>query len=425
MRAEILSVGTEILVGSILNTNARYLAQKLAENALDVYHQTTVGDNVDRVIEALELAASRSGLLITTGGLGPTEDDITMKSVGIFLRQPLVFHADTYQRMQKRIRTARLKSNPMARRQCFVPKNSLVFINDRGTAPGVLCRFFRNGTPKYLIVLPGPPRELEPMFEKYALPAFFKEAGIKKEHFVVRSVKITGLSEVQVAQKVPLLLRAKPPVTTGIYAKTGGLVELRIMSKFSSIQKAGREADRVETVIRKKLGTAVFGTNSDTLSSAAGDLLRKNKMTLSLAESCTGGLLSSLITDIPGSSDYYLGGIIAYRNDVKERELGAPKETLRKKGAVSPEIALILATQVRKKFSSDLGIGITGIAGPAGGSSKKPVGLVYMALADKKGSRVHQFLFRGNRQEIKSRAAHKALDLLRLKLLALGRPKKR
>ncbi len=417
MRAEVLSIGTEILIGSITNTNSRYLAEKLAENAIDSYFQVTVGDNVSRLVESFETAARRSDIIITSGGLGPTEDDVTLEALLHFLKRPAIRHQPTYRYLQKRLRLAQYKMSKMIERQCLVPQGSVVFQNKNGAAPGILSKVERKGKTVWVLVLPGPPREMEPMFENQALPELLRRAKIKREHFVVRSLKIAGLTETQVAERVPALLKLKPPLTVGIYARPD-LVTLKIMAKASSSKKAIQMADRTEKVIRGKLKEAVFGINDETLSSVTGKILEKKKKTLAVAESCSGGLLGSLITDTPGSSAYFLGGVIAYHNKVKMRELGVAETLLKKYGAVSEPVAEAMARGIREKLGSDFGIGITGIAGPDGGTMKKPVGLVYIALASKNKILVKKHILRGNRHEIKTRAAHRALNLLRLLLLS-------
>ena len=412
MRAEVISIGTELLIGSITNTNARFISGRLAQNAIDVYHQVTVGDNVGRLVETLETAARRADIVITSGGLGPTEDDVTLESLLKFLNVPSVFHAPTRNHIRSRLKAAHLRLTPMALRQCQVPKGSLVFKNLNGAAPGLLCRAIRDRNSKWILVLPGPPRELEPMFDRAALPALLSHAKIKREHFLVRSLKIAGLTETQVAERVSLLLKSKPPLTVGIYAKPG-LVTLKVMAKSASGRAAASMVAKIEKEIRRRLGAAVFGVDDETLSSVVGNLLKKNRKTLAVAESCTGGLLGSLITDTPGSSDYFIGGILAYYNRVKINDLSVDPEILKKHGAVSVQTAKAMALGTMKKLGSDFGIGITGIAGPDGVSKKKPVGLVYIAVMDKKRTVAKEFVFRGTRQEIKSRAAHTALNLLR------------
>ncbi len=416
MKAEIISVGTEILLGGILNTNSRYLSQKLAENAVDVYHHTTAGDNVRRLAETFDAAAKRADLIIASGGLGPTADDVTAEALASFLKIPLVFDKQTHTFVRHQLQKRGFKMSELIAKQCNVPKDAILFQNDQGTAPGIFVSVMRGGTKKYFLLLPGPPRELEPLFEKKVLPFLLKKLNLKKECFLARSVKIAGLPESSVAEKINTLLNLKPPVTVGIYAKPGQ-VELKIMAKFTSRQQAEKEVTRVEKIIRKKLGRYVYGVGEETLASAVGKLLRQKKMTLSAAESCTGGLFSSLITDVPGSSDYFLGGVVAYHNKIKMSQLNIPETLLKKYGAVSPQVASQMARNVKKIFRSAIGIGITGIAGPSGGTPQKPVGLVYAAVSTPKKTILRQLNLRGSRSEIRNRAAHEVLNTLRLFLL--------
>ncbi len=413
MRAEIISIGTELLLGSILNTNARFLSQRLAENAIDVFHQATVGDNVDRIVQSFEAALKRSDIVIASGGLGPTEDDVTMQALSKVLGKPLSLHKPTYSAILNRLKIRKYRMTQLIARQCFVPPDSAVLQNINGTAPAVLCETRALHQKKWILVLPGPPRELEPLFESKALPLLLKKTGIKKEFFILRSLKIAGLVEAEVASKVTDLLKLRPPLTLGIYARPGE-VELKIMAKSKSRKTAARMVRGLEKKIRGRLGNKIFGADSETLSSVIGELLKKQKKTLSVAESCTGGLLSNLITETSGSSKYYLGGIIAYSNRIKTKELCVRESLLAKHGAVSAQVAKEMAINARTLYKSNYAIAVTGIAGPNGGSPKKPVGLVYTAIASNRGVRCFKNVFFGNRTEIKSRAAYTALDQLRL-----------
>lgn len=416
MKAEIISVGTELLVGSTLDTNSRFLSQKLAETSLDVYHRATVGDNVERIVSALELAASRSDLIITSGGLGPTEDDVTARSLARFLGRDMIYHRPTAKFIESRFKMRSLRINRLTLRQCYVPKDAVIFPNLKGTAPGILCRQRVRGRDLTVLLLPGPPRELEPMFMKDALPYLIRTLKIQKGHFVTRAVRIAGLLETQVARRVGPLLKMRPPTTVGIYAKPGE-VELKIMAKAASASIAVKAADRIERLIRKKFGRHVYGTDSDTLAGAVGALLNRRHANLATAESCTGGLISHMITQVPGSSKYFLGGVLAYDNGVKTGLLAVSENTLSLKGAVSPEVARQMAAGARRKFKADYAIASTGIAGPGGGTRHKPVGRVYIAIAGPKSIFVKGFIFLGTRAEVKFSAAQQALNLLRMKLL--------
>ncbi len=417
MNAEIISIGTELLIGSILNTNEQFLSKQLAELAIDVRRRTTVGDNLGRICQCLEEAFLRADLVITSGGLGPTEDDVTVQSVSRFLRPPLILHKKTRRDIFQKMRLRGLRMTRRVERQSLIPRGSQIFPNARGTAPGVFIKFFKNGQKKSLLLLPGPPGELEPLFLNHGLPVLKKSGAFpKKESFLTRSVKIAGLLEAQVAEKVPDLLKMKPPVTVGIYAKPGE-VELVIMAKAISKNAAAKKIDAIDKKIRERFREKVIGTGPETLSSALGALLLKKRLTVALAESCSGGLLSSLLTETPGSSRYFLGAVVAYDNRIKNSLLGVPKDFLKKNGAVSPEVASKLAQGVRERLLSDYGLAITGIAGPSGGTKKKPVGLVYIGLASKTRVSVKKYLFLGERSMVRRCAAEEALNLLRLEVL--------
>ncbi|MBN1526763.1 MAG: nicotinamide-nucleotide amidohydrolase family protein [Candidatus Omnitrophica bacterium] len=376
MRAEIISIGTELLLGHIVNTNAAYLARKLAETGIDLYHQMTVGDNPLRLYESLRRTLDRSDIVITTGGLGPTVDDITIRTVAKLLNRRLI------------------------------PKGVKWLRNKVGTAPGLIAE--HKG--KIIICLPGPPRELEPMFANDALPYLRKKSG--GWTLLSRAIKTTGLAESQVNAKVKDLLDIKPPTTVGIYAKLGE-VTLKVMSKAKGKKAARRDIARVEKTVVSRLKNNIFGYDDQTLEEAVGKALRKKKRTIAVAESCTGGLVSSRITNVSGSSDYFLMGTVTYANKAKEKILGVPKEALKKRGAVSKEVAAMMAKGVRKLAGAYIGIGITGIAGPTGGTAKKPVGLVYIALVTDKKRIVRECRFRGSRKEIKFQASQVALDMIR------------
>ncbi len=417
MNAEIIAIGTEILIGSIVNTNAQYLSQKLASHAIDVYHHTTVGDNIARLVSALENAAMRADILITCGGLGPTEDDITAKAAAIFLKQDLVYHKPTHRAIEAKLEKAGKKISPLMQNQCWVPSNSqIIFQNDHGTAPGILSTTIYNDKRIWLLCLPGPPRELKPLFETKALPYLIDHLKIKKQFFKVRTLKIMG-SETSVAEKVGDLMKLKPPVTLGIYAKPS-LVELKIMSKDSSESKTVAHVNRIEKIIRKRLGKSIFGIDQETLGDAVGKILAKQKKSLSLAESCTGGLIGHEITQSPGASNYFKGSVVAYANCIKTQLLLVPSKMIERYGAVSPQVAESMAQNIRTSFGTDFGLGITGIAGPTGGTRSKPVGLVYIAISDVRKTQVYKNIFMGTRSDVKHRAALAALEYLRLTLLS-------
>ncbi len=381
MTAEIISIGTELLLGHIVNTNTAFLSRKLAEAGIDVYNTSVIGDNPKRLTDSLNLAARRSDVIITTGGLGPTVDDITLETVN-----------------------------------ALAPKNTKWIKNRIGTAPGLMADW----KDKVIICLPGPPRELEPMFVNNIIP-FLSSAPLRVRYAVdnsgswtikSRTIKITGLPESVVNNKVLGLLKLKPPTTVGIYAKLGQ-VELKIMSKAGSEKETSYRISAIEKKIRSRLEDYVFGCDDETLEDAVAKTLLKKRLTIAVAESCTGGLISNRLTNVSGSSKYFIMGLVAYSNTIKENALGVSREALQKHGAVSKEVALEMAKRIKLLAGTDIGVGITGIAGPGGSTKSKPVGLVYISIVMKTKRIVRELRFKGSREEIKFQASQVALDMLR------------
>ncbi|MDD5428025.1 MAG: competence/damage-inducible protein A [Candidatus Omnitrophica bacterium] len=407
MTAEIISIGTELLLGHIINTNTAFLSQKLAEAGIDVYHTSVVGDNPKRLVESLKQALARADIIITTGGLGPTVDDITIETIAKFFGRKLVRNKMVVKCLRDYFKLRGTKILSATMRQAYTPEGVKCIRNNVGTAPGLLI----DHNKKLVVCLPGPPRELNPMFENAILPRLRK---MSKAAWVIKSrtIKISGGAESQVNKAVKKLLELKPPTTVGIYAKLGH-VELRIMTKAKNEKLAQAAIDRIEKKVRAKLGGYIFGADDETLEGAVAGLLAGKKMTIAAAESCTGGLLSDRLTNISGSSRYFVMGLVAYSNSVKENVLGVSKYTLRDHGAVSEEVALEMAKRIRSLGGTDIGIGITGIAGPKGGTKKKPVGLVYIALVLPRKKVVKEFRFKGSRDEIKFLSTQVALDLIR------------
>ncbi len=421
MRAEIICIGTELLLGHIINTNAAYISQGLASIGIDVYHQITVGDNPRRLIDAIKQAAYRSDIVITSGGLGPTVDDITMSTLAAILGRDLVLDKSVLKEVKSYFRSRHLKFPRESIRQAYIPEGVICVKNKIGSAPGLIADY--EGT--VIICLPGPPREIEPMFDEGIIPYLKKKLGATS---VIRSrtINIAGQAESRIDGMVRDLLNLKPPTTVGIYAKPGQ-VELKIMSKASSARQADRQIARIERKINARLKDSIFGYDNDTLESVVGDILRKSGKNIAIAESCTGGLISHRITNVSGSSDYFLMGMVAYSNTIKERVLCVSAKSLKTYGAVSGQVALEMAHGIRTLANSDIGLAITGIAGPAGGKRSKPVGLVYIALAQqnkdnlktenrKSKTTVKEFRFCGSREHIKWQSSQAALELVRRSL---------
>ncbi len=410
MIAEIISIGTELLLGHIVNTNTAFLSQKLAEIGIDVYHSSVVGDNPQRLTDSLNLALRRADVVITTGGLGPTVDDITIETIAKFTGKKLVLNRMVLKDLEGYFKLRRIKIPAATMRQAYTPEGVRCVRNKVGTAPGLLIDW-KN---KVIICLPGPPRELEPIFTNDILPLLKNKS---KSSCIIKSriIKIAGLPESVVNKMVKGLLELKPPLTVGIYAKLGQ-VELKIMSKAGDEKTAAAAIGRIEKKIRSKLNDSIFGCDDETLEGAVGKILTERKLTIAVAESCTGGLLCNRLTDVNGSSKYMIMGLVAYSNTAKENVLGVSKETLKNYGAVSREVALEMAQRIKLLGGTDIAVGITGIAGPAGGTKSKPVGLVYVAIAADKKKVVKEFRFKGSREEIKLQASQAVLDLVRKSL---------
>lgn len=437
MKAEIIAIGNELIAGDLINTNILYLSQKLTEAGIEITWHTDVPDNPSQIQEIIKTAAGRSDIIITTGGLGPTGDDITVENIAKALGRKLIFDQLVKKRIEAHFKKRNLRCPKINFRQAYVPQGAKCLPNNLGTAPGLIieinksCHFCK--TPdlslrqtrehskkmpdknRFLIALPGPPKELKSLVEETVLP--FLKSKIAIRNFIVsRVIKITGSPESKVAEKINDFLKLTGDVTVGSYPRTHQL-DLKITAKASSLKQAAQKIGRIHNIFKKRLGSIIFGTGTDTIESVVGKLLAKNKKTLSVAESCTGGLLSSRITDCPESSTYFMGGITAYSYNEKIRLLNVKKETLEKYGAVSSPVVKSMAQNMRKSANTDYALAVTGIAGPGGATTTKPVGLVYISLADKEQCQIEKFLFSGTRDMIKLRATQAALDMLRKRLL--------
>lgn len=418
MNAEIVCIGTELLLGHIVNTNTSFLSQKLAEAGIDVYHHIAVGDNHSRLAAAFRQALSRADIVVTSGGLGPTVDDITTETLASFIGQKLVLNKTILGDVKEYFRSKKVKFPKESIRQAYIPQGVKWIRNKVGTAPGIIAEY----KGKVIICLPGPPREIEPMFTKDIIPYLKRKHISGRAHLSVpyygpwtlktRTIKTTGLAESQVDGKVRDLLNLKPPTTVGIYAKLGQ-ADLKIMSKARSDRQANIAISKVEKKIRSRLKDYIFGCDDETLEGTVGKLLAAKKKTIAIAESCTGGLVSNRITNVSGSSKYFKMGLVTYSNETKENILGVSRDSLRKYGAVSKQVALEMAAGIKLLACVDIAVAITGIAGPTGGTKSKPVGLVYIALFTGKKQIVKEFYFKGSREEIKFQASQVVLDLVR------------
>ena len=412
MQAEVLSVGTELLLGQTVNTDTTIVAKALSMLGIDLLYAAVVGDNVKRLEKAVHDALERSDILITTGGLGPTGDDLTKETVAAAAGKALALHEPSYKRLMEYFARGGLSQNQI--KQAMLPEGCTVLQNDNGTAPGCA---FQTAAGKLVVMLPGPPSELEPMLQNYAVPylAQFQSAVIASH-----SVHVFGRGEAAVAEMIADLTENSNP-TAAPYAKEGEMF-VRVTAKAATQAEADALCAPVVEEIRRRVGSFVYSVDVDSLEALVVDALRAAGKTLATAESCTGGLLAKRITDVAGSSDVFEMGCVTYANRVKEKLLGVPHETLEAHGAVSEETARAMAEGIVRASGANIGVGITGIAGPGGGTAEKPVGLVYIALSDGKSTWVAK---RQPAGRMKSRewhrhcAASKALDMVRRYLAGL------
>lgn len=414
LRAEVVSVGTELLLGQIVDTNAAYLARVLSELGISLYRRTTVGDNMDRLLAALRQALEESDVVITIGGLGPTMDDITRDGLALALEDTLVQNDQIADRLREFFRSRGMAVLESNLRQAMVPTHGRAIENPNGTAPGLL--FEKDG--KIGIALPGPPNEFIPMVDNHVAPYLRQKTG---NVGTIRSLvlRVAGVGESAVEDKIKDLMQdANPSVAP--YAKVGE-VHLRVTARADTAEQADVLINQRAALVRERLGVAVYGENEDPLEKAVVHLLKERGQTVSTAESCTGGLVAQRITDVAGSSAVFIGGVVAYSNQVKTVLVDVPEEMLARVGAVSPDVGQALAEGARKRFGTDYGIGITGVAGPDGGTPDKPVGLVYIAVAYPGGSEVDKANFIGSRQIVRHRASQTALNMLRLRVLETGK----
>jgi nicotinamide-nucleotide amidase len=409
MRAEVISVGTELLLGQIVDTDAAHLARALSDLGIAVYRRVTVGDNHDRLLAAMREALAANDLLVTIGGLGPTQDDITRETLAEAVGDTLRYDARIAERLTEFFRSRNVEMVESNLRQAWVPTHGRALPNPNGTAPGLF--FEKDG--KIAIALPGPPGEFLPMLQNEVVPLLRARTG----GATIRSriVRVCGLGESIVEHRIRDLMTGENP-TVAPYAKTGE-VHLRVTAKADSVEAAEALIQPMVDRLVERLGAHVYGFDDEPLEQSVVRMLTEKGLTLTTAESCTGGLLAERITDVPGSSRVFLGGCITYSNALKTQLVGVPAETIEAHGAVSPQVAEAMATGVRERLGSDFGIGITGIAGPDGGTPEKPVGLVYIALADALGVAADSTRFRGTRADVRRRATQVALTLLRDRML--------
>lgn len=409
MKAEIIAIGTEILLGDIVNSNAQYLGQEMASLGIDMHYQQVVGDNEKRIIHAFDEAYSRSDIVITTGGLGPTEDDLTKEVAAKYFNKKLIPHENSIKRIREyfEFRQKRMPENNL--KQGLIPEGSIVIKNNNGTAPGVIIE--ENN--KTMIILPGPPKEMKPMFEEAVKPYLQKKSD---SVLVSKMIKILGVGESAIAEELKDLMESQINPTIAPYAKEVGVI-VRVTAKARNEEEAVKLITPVEEEIKKRLGDNVYATEDIDLEEVVAKLLIEKKLTISTAESCTGGMIASTLINYPGISEVLLEGAVTYSNEAKHRRLGVKNETLDKYGAVSEETAMEMAIGIAKTAGTDVSIVTTGIAGPGGGTKEKPVGLVYVGIYVKGKVEVQKCMFNGNRSRVRLQATITGLDMLRRNLI--------
>lgn len=406
MTVELICVGTELLLGNIVNTNAAYLAEKCAQMGFSCYFQTVVGDNFERLTQVLDCAVKRSDIVILCGGLGPTEDDLTKEAAAKYCGKELKADDHSMERIAGYFAGRDIKPTENNWKQAMIPEGAFVFDNYNGTAPGVAMEF---GNVR-IILLPGPPNELIPMFEESVMPYLNKlTPGV----IFSQTVKICGVSESKAETMVKDLIDGQSNPTIATYAKTGE-VHIRVTAKADDKKAANKLIKPVVKELKARFGYDIYSTEeATTLEKSVVDLLLANELTLTCAESCTGGMLSARLTNVPGVSEVYKAGYVTYSNKAKRKLLGVKKSTLQKYGAVSKQTAEEMVKGMAFTSKSDVAVAVTGIAGPDGGTKEKPVGLVYIACNVKGNITVKEFHFNGNRTKVRESAVMSALMLLR------------
>lgn len=411
MVAELISVGTELLMGNIVNTNAAYLSKKLAEIGVSVYYQSTVGDNIERLKKAIETAVSRADVVILSGGLGPTADDLTKETAAEVLGRNMYLDERSMERIRayfQRIHRANITENNW--KQAMIPEKAMILDNHNGTAPGIIME--ENGTS--VILLPGPPNELQLMFEESVLPYLRKD---NNKVLYSRMVKVCGIGESKAETMVKDLMDAQTNPTIAPYAKTGE-VHFRITALAESEEEGKKLVKPVVRELKQRFGDAIYTTKEEvTLEEKVVKMLKKQDLTMVTAESCTGGMLASKLVNVSGVSDIFKAGLVTYANEAKRELLGVRKKTLKKYGAVSRETAEEMVLGAVERYDADVAVSVTGIAGPDGGTEEKPVGLVYIGCYVCGELAVYECHFTGTREKIRETTVITALNLVRKMLL--------
>jgi nicotinamide-nucleotide amidase len=412
LTAAILTVGTELLRGRIVNTNSAWIAQRLTEIGFDVVYQATVGDDLGHIVRELRRSAEDAGVIVLTGGLGPTQDDLARESLAEVSGRALEVDPDALEHLKAFFARRGFSFTDNNTKQATKPHGAELIENTCGTAPGVWLE--HEGV--VYIAVPGPPSEMKEMMERDVIPrltAATGEAGVRRE---IRRLRLCDTGESMAAEALrDLMDPARNPVVAS-YASPGEVV-LELTARAGTEVAALAMLDETEAIIRERLGVAVYATGEEPMEAALGRALREAGKKIATAESCTGGLIASRITDVPGASDYFIEGVVSYANEAKTELLGVPEAMLREHGAVSEPVARAMAEGVRRRSGADTSISVTGIAGPTGGTPEKPVGLVYIAVSDAQGTVVERFVWPGTRSQFKARVSQTALNMARKRVL--------
>jgi nicotinamide-nucleotide amidase len=413
LNAEIVAIGTELLLGQNVDTNSSWLAQQLALQGIDVYSFQAVGDNEKRIEGALKLACERSQFVLTTGGLGPTVDDVTRKVAARLARKQLVFHEDLGKQIEGFFTKLGRPFPKVNLNQAFIPQGATIIPNPVGTAPGFIVKVDKS----HVACLPGVPTEMKAMFEA-TVRAYLKSLGSTGALIKSRVYRTTGINESSLNEKIADIFESSSNPTVGVLAHWEG-VDIRLTAKAATETQADGLIDGLGKILTTRLPNHIYGLDLDKMETIVGRLLVTRNWTLALAESCTGGLISHRITEVPGSSNYLLRGYVVYSNEAKSGDLKVDPKLIQSKGAVSREVAEALAKNARQISKADVTLSTTGVAGPSGGSEEKPVGLVWIGLSDENSTQAFKFRFTGNRENIKQRSSQAALELLRRYCLQL------
>ena len=410
MKAEIISIGDEILIGQVVNTNASWIGEQLTGIGIEVGRNIVIPDNREEILRALEDAGSRAELVIITGGIGPTKDDITKKVIASVLGRKMVSHKPTLIKIQKKLQKLTSQISKIDDRVALYPEGAEILDNPVGNAPGLII----HEENKIIMLLPGVPRELKAIMDKSAVSYLTK---YKEKNYIVKQhiLKTWGLPEAKIAEIIEDLMGENKNPLVGLRANIEG-VKISIIAKGGNSAVAAKLIEDMENTIKQKLGDYIYATGETSMEKVVGMLLSINKKTISVAESITGGMITKKITDIPGSSGYFLSSMITYSNESKIRDLKIPADLIKENGAVSEQACKAMASSIRKISGSDIGLAATGIAGPSGGTSKKSVGLTFTGLAAGKECKVEKHQFSGTRAAIRIQTTQAALDMVRRQL---------